>query len=140
MTVEHAPEFIIRLLRLFQFDYCGEVWWRGEPELDGPLSFFVTCNDAFWWATGDNERITPENIGVLEQAFADLEKVRARSHAPLLFCARVRGMRPQGAMYKYIPDAAWPLFDAAGPARDQKEPGNTPRPEKSGIRLEPQGT
>jgi hypothetical protein len=36
----------------------------------------------------------------------------------LFWCARVRGMRPQGACYKSIPEAFWPLFDACGPARE----------------------
>lgn len=36
-----------------------------------------------------------------------------------LFCARVRGERPQGAAYKVrYPEELWPLFDAAGPERE----------------------
>lgn len=35
-----------------------------------------------------------------------------------LFCARVRGERPQGACYSRYPQELWPLFDAVGPERE----------------------
>ena len=55
------------------------------------------------------------------------------THGPLLFCCRVRGMRPQGAALRSIPKPLWPLFDAAGPERNPKDFGNTPRPEEAGA-------
>lgn len=36
----------------------------------------------------------------------------------LLFSARSRGMRPQGAYYKLFPRDTWELFDACGPERE----------------------
>jgi hypothetical protein len=125
-------DFIMRVLRTFAMcpnDLCDSVWWRVDNEY-APITFFVNCNDLFWWATSDAEKITPENISVLEQSIAEcgehaLEGVE-------LFCCRVRKMRPQGCCYKKIPRELWPLFDAAGPERDQKELdmpfGDTKRP------------
>ncbi|UDL15984.1 hypothetical protein QEH42_gp234 [Microbacterium phage Pumpernickel] len=37
---------------------------------------------------------------------------------PLLFAAKSRKMRPQGAYYKSIPENIWHLFDACGPERE----------------------
>lgn len=44
-----------------------------------------------------------------------------------LFAAKVKGMRPQGAAYTYIPTDAWDLFDACGPER-QTGMGNPYKP------------
>lgn len=98
-------------------------WCSGGPE--GPLEFYVNCNDIFWWGTGDAEDITAENVAVLEQCKRDIGEIvggltrRADvwCWTGVLFCARVRGMRPQGAVYKYVPRELWPLLDGAGEAR-----------------------
>jgi len=37
----------------------------------------------------------------------------------LLYCARKRKMRPQGAMYEYLNKENWPLFDECGPVREK---------------------
>lgn len=132
---ETSFDFVLRVLRLFdEWDGLEQdnLWWRTDGEY-APVTFLVNCNDAFWWATADSERITPDNVAVLEQSLADCKAYspNGRSHADLLFCCRVRGMRPQGATYKHIEQALWPLFDAAGPPRetDRKPFGNpTPHP------------
>ena len=109
-----------RLLRLFAFDYTESLWWRGSDEnaVDGELQFYVTCNDFFWWGTADCERITQDDLDALEQAFDDAGAVGCREDGPELWVARKRGMKPQGAAYKYIPEAMRPLFDACGPSRE----------------------
>lgn len=129
--------FILRVLKAFEDGFCegadkGNLWWRTDGEY-APITFLVNCNDAFWWATADAERITPDNIGVLEQALADCKAADAtigNLHASLLFVCRVRQMRPQGAYYKHIEDQFRPLFDAAGPPREvDSAPFGNPYPQ-----------
>lgn len=125
-------------------DLWESVWWRTDDEY-APVTFFVTCNDLFYWATADCEKLTPENIGMLKQAVVDVRTAmgvpggewprgrdfkdgwdewwHAGGRAAELFCARVRKMRPQRPCYKAIPDALKPLFDACGPERDPKDEG-----------------
>jgi len=111
--------FVINVLKLVaEYDLCGMLWWRCDDEY-APITFFINCNDLFWWASGDCERITEENLSVLEQTIKDCEAIDNVTGAILaceLFCARIRHMRPQGAAY---PDnkELWPLYDACGPER-----------------------
>lgn len=125
-------------------DLWESIWWRTDDEY-APVTFFANCNDLFYWATADTEKLTPENLPLLGQALADVrvafgvpvgewprgrdfkegwdEWRNAGSHAVSLFCARVRQMRPQRPYYKHIPDKLKPLFDACGPERDPKDEG-----------------
>jgi hypothetical protein len=112
--IDYAHE----VLDLFAFDNTGDIWWRTDGEY-APVTFFVLCSDLFWWGTSDLERITPDNLPALKQAFVDAGEAAddGAGMAAYLFCARQRGMRPQGAQYKHIDKELWPLFDACGPAR-----------------------
>ncbi len=129
--------FLERVLRATEFDGSEYVWWR-MAEGEDRLQIFAQCNDLFYWAVADLEEITPENVHVLEQARKDLEATGdtyAAGHTCLLFAARVRGMRPQGAYYEYFKGGAWDLFDACGPERDGGDKddmgfGNTPKPDR----------
>lgn len=131
-------EFILRVLRVTAFDHCDDIWWRTDNDKGGdpwpaprdysPVTFFVNCNDLFYWASADCEEVTEDNIALLEQTYAECEELEKNKpaeetkHASLyaehLFCARSRKMRPQGACYKYYPEALKPLFDACGPERE----------------------
>lgn len=118
-------------------------WWRAnEPQYE-PFKILINCNDLFYWACADCEEVTPENLDVLEGALRDIQvfhdrwanylrenrDVSKRAHdseppyvstsdALLLFCCRVRKMRPQGAFYDAFPPGVDALFDAAGPERE----------------------
>lgn len=112
-------KFIVDVLDTFaKHDDCDEVWWRCDGEY-APVTFFINCNDFFWWGTGDSERLTPENIAVLKQAYVDCIAAgdKRGAWAGLLFCARVRQLRPQGCCYPKEKAIA-ALFDACGPKRD----------------------
>jgi hypothetical protein len=74
---------------------------------------FVICNDVFYWGTADLEEVTPENFHILEQSLKDDE-----FYGDILFCARVRKMRPQGAFYKSLDDNQKKLFNECGPERE----------------------
>lgn len=117
MTANPA-DFMHRVLAVFAFDNTEDLWWRTDGEY-APVTFFALCNDLFAWGTADLERITPEDLPLLEQAAADVRPlVPMLNNVGELYCARKRGQRPQGAAYKFIPEVLWPLFDACGPERE----------------------
>lgn len=102
-----------------QYDIYEDVIWSDKGR------FGLICNDVFHWACADVEDVGEEDLPLLEQSLKDAD---GGVDGAMLYCARKRGMRPQGAMYAYIDKENQPLFDAAGPERDPKEPGNTPKP------------
>lgn len=109
------------VMRIFQVtakydDY--DLWWRTDGEY-APVTMIVNCNDLFFWACADAEAITPENIVEFEQAYEDAAKAykHGECYAQLLFCCRVRKMRPQTPYYKHIPEQLHGLFNACGPER-----------------------
>lgn len=102
---------VMRILSATAFDNCNDIFWRVDGEYS-PLTIFVNCNDLFWWATAELEAVTVDNIDIFERAYRD-----SLHHGGMLFCCRVRGMRPQGAYYKYLDNVDHPLFDACGPER-----------------------
>lgn len=135
MTDSERLEFIMRVLRTTAFENCDDIWWRTDDEY-APLTLFVNCSDVFCWGTADAEEVTPENVAIMEQAYADCRAADPRSgyiYGSMLFCARVRGMRPQGAAYPGEDHKAlWPLFDACGPERTIEMGNPRPQPKSSG--------
>ena len=127
-------QFVMRVLQLFSFDNTEQVWWRTDGEY-APVTFFAQCSDFFFWGTADCERIDHADLDLLEQAFADARAADpgdGEAWAGELFCARKRGIRPQGACYKHIPKALWPLFDACGPEREPSIDNPRKRPSEDG--------
>ncbi len=119
-------DFILRVLRVVGTNNHDDIWWRTDGEY-APVTFWVKCSDLFWWGVADLEDLTPENIGVLEQSYRDVQAAAPDDHAAdiygaSLFCCRVRKLRPQGCCYP--PNKLlWPLFHACGPEREVG-PGN----------------
>jgi hypothetical protein len=117
-TKEEGDEIFLRAARAVAFENCDDIWWRED---DGIITTLVDCSDFFAWGTSDAEPITMENIELFEQIHrsygfrADLEEIDLAS---LLWCARVRGMRPQGAYYKYFSKFETELFHECGPERE----------------------
>lgn len=103
-----------------QHDIYEDIIWSDKGR------FAIICNDVFHWACSDAEEVGEDDLQMLDQAMKD----GGFCDGPMLYCARKRQMRPQGAMYGYIEKQNWPLFDAAGPERDPKEFGNTPKPKQ----------
>ena len=103
--------FIIDVLTITAFDNCDDIWWRVDGEY-APITIFVNCNDLFFWGSVDCEPITQDNVETLRQSYKD-----SQNHGGLLFCCRVRKMRPQGAYYKHLVEEKL-LFDACGPKRE----------------------
>ena len=108
--------FLKHVFEALAFDHCEDLWWRTDGEY-APLTLFVNCSDIFYWACADSERLTPDNIHILESAVADCKAVNDHVWAPVLFCARVRGMRPQGAVLKDMKPEVRALFEAVAESR-----------------------
>lgn len=45
---------VLALFNAFQGPFCHDLWWRMDAQY-APITFLVSCNDFFWWATGDGE-------------------------------------------------------------------------------------
>ncbi len=115
--------FVMRVLTLFAMhpnDSTEMLMWRVDGKY-APITFLVSCSDFFWWGTADCEIVTPDEIEALEQAFADVKAASTNTQldaywGAVLYVARKRRMRPQGAAYPTVPALA-ALFDACGPER-----------------------
>lgn len=120
----NQEQLVIRVMQILaEWDEYNGLFWRFD---DGVLRLFVNYNDLFWWGCADCEQITPENVEELAKAYKDCHDANPEHfgevYGQLLFCARVRGMRPQGCCYP-TDRKLWPLFDACGPERP-KDAGN----------------
>jgi hypothetical protein len=121
---EVEPYPIFRVLRIFaRADIRDELFWNFYEE--GELKFFALCSDVFEWGTADMEEIRVEDLDLLEQTHRDLmaTPVADPTHAWAvtwtadLYSARKRKKRPQGAVYKNMPEEVQVLFNACGPER-----------------------
>lgn len=109
--------FVLRVLDVMaRTDQRDALFWNTTGEY-APITFFVTCPDLFHWASADAEPLTAETLADFERALADARAAcGSDTWGPELYCARRRGMRPQGAAYPED-KRLWPLFDACGPER-----------------------
>jgi hypothetical protein len=104
--------------------FMGSNWIDDPSVKDGPMPgkrcngeiSCVICNDVFVWGGADCEVITEETLPEFIQAASDCSD--NLELAAILYCARRCKMRPQGAMYTYIPKNLWYLFDACRPERE----------------------
>jgi hypothetical protein len=80
--------------------------------IDTEITYYVDCSDFFWWGCADGEDVLEEDLPALLQALKDSPK-----NGELLYCARKRGVRPQGAYYKYL-EGDEELFNACGVDRE----------------------
>jgi len=104
---------------LFDHDAHDDLFWNCSGPY-APITFFIQCSDVFYWATADLEKVTSENLPILRQSYEDAGNLYGGD----LFCARVRGMRPQRPYLKQIRDEKIKeLFLACGPERDPKDEG-----------------
>ena len=109
---------VMRLLEITaKHDDC-DLWWRTDGEY-APVTFFINCNDLFFWGCADCEAVTEDNIAGLEQAYKDAGDCYkyGTCYAQLLFCCRQREMRPQQPYYKELPEQMWNIFNKCGPER-----------------------
>lgn len=120
--------FLIRMLRFIEtYELRHEIFWKVTGIT---AQFYVNCNDVFFWGCADYEHLTSDTLPLLQKAIRDCEKAKSvgRVYGSMLYCARQRKMRPQGAAYPIFKEL-WSLFDACG---DERETGfgNPMTPEK----------
>jgi len=125
ITAEDALK-VLGFFNGFDGPASDHLWWRTDGEY-APITIFVTCNDVFFWGSADCEEITAEDLPALKQACDDANAATIGDHVgtgkqfgygsiygPVLWIARKRKERPQGAYYsKHLP-GLWPLYDAVG--------------------------
>lgn len=106
--------WLLRVMQILAKDENYEdIWWRCDGE-HAPITVLVNCNDLFYWACADAEKLTEENLDIFEKAHADDPK-----NGSLLFCCRVREMRPQKPFYDYLDKDKHHLYDECGPIRNE---------------------
>jgi hypothetical protein len=162
VTTPWTIETLARFFRVLDdADQHEGFWWRANEKEYEPFKILINCNDLFYWACADCEEVTPDTLDLFEQSIRDVHALHEQwgkafsarhrdktSTGPveddppyvdtglglLLYCARVRKLRPQGAYYDAFPPAVAALFDAAGPEREKPGGafGNTNRREWKG--------
>jgi hypothetical protein len=112
-------EFVIEILKLMSnYDSTDSLFWKWQKDKN-EFKVYVVCNDLFCWASADLEEITQENLTELKKAYEDAVAASptfGEIYGSDLFCARIRGERPQGAAYPREKEL-YPLFNAVGPER-----------------------
>lgn len=116
-------EYYERIMGLLHdHDFLDAVCWfprregenqEGDEIPDGGYFAAIVCNDVFYWGTADLEYIKEDELDLFDQCLT-ADPIRG----VLLFCARKRGMRPQGAFYKMLDDKEKELFRRGLPERE----------------------
>jgi hypothetical protein len=131
MKINH--EFVFQVMR-----YMAEEELYEDIQWTESLKFYVNCSDVFFWGCADAEDLTEDNFQLFVdtyneciEALKDSEKNEYAylNWAPVLFCARSRKMRPQGAFYENMPEELIPLFNECGEEREVNfgNPYTTPK-------------
>ena len=113
------------LVFIAKHDIHDWLWWRCDGNY-APVTFFINCNDLFWWGTADCEPFTVADIPDMDKAIADVKAAGGLEgfYGPELWVCRKRGMRPQTPAYpKREDEHLRPLFDACGPERSPEDEG-----------------
>ena len=116
--MSNQTEIILAFISKHDIHDC--LWWRCDGKY-APVTFFINCNDLFYWGTSDCEPFRIDDIPAMQQAIEDCGGYLGVE----LWCCRKRGMRPQQPAYPRFDDEKhlWPLFDACGPVRKPEEEG-----------------
>lgn len=121
MNPQHDLSFVTRVLEIFSLthaDSYSDLFWRVD---NGKLRLYANVSDVFSWGGSDVEEITAETLPELERAYVDLKAIGGESFLAVLYAARLRRTRPQGAAYPGEADKAGQavadLYNACGPER-----------------------
>jgi hypothetical protein len=130
VTAEERLAFLGRVAHLDSYGPgCVVIHWM--PSADkSDLIPCADCGDVFYWGCADHEEVTQENFADLQRACADADAAGSSADAGGLFAARIRGMRPQGAVYRTITPAMGELYDACGPVRTDQDGAAGREPQK----------
>lgn len=125
-------DFVLQVLSLAErLDFPERLYW-GTADRYAPVTFFINCNDLFYWACADAEKIQEGDVEAIEKAVSDVKRIYLQHYSESmsdiadtafdLWAARKRKMRPQNPAYPSLPELRV-LFDACGPERSAKEQG-----------------
>lgn len=111
-------EDTLKLLHvLAEHDATSDLWWRTDEKY-APATFFINCNDLFFWGCADCEEVAADDIDALDQAYKDAATAGTEGQGDIVYCCRKRKMRPQGAYYKHFKPEIAKLLDACGEPRE----------------------
>jgi hypothetical protein len=117
---------LIAILSFFSnsnnWDIQQDLFWRCDEKY-APITFWIRCDDLFYWACGDLEEIKVEMLPELQKCIDDcinIDPDMGMLEAGNLFACRRRKMRPQKPAYPKN-KALWTLFDSCGPERKPQE-------------------
>lgn len=85
--------------------------------VDKEVTLTVDCSDLFVWGCSDYEPIELEELKDLNRAIEDARAAGAETGGELLWVARKRKLRPQGAYYAHVHPGLGKLFDTCGEFR-----------------------
>lgn len=117
----------VRLVAKTCWELDVEGHWWADYTAEDEVKCTIDCSDVFAWGCADSEELEPEDIPLLKQAHAELEALPPEegqthhgysAYSEMLYCAKKRKMRPQGAVYKNLPQPTWPLFNSCGAHRE----------------------
>ena len=130
---ESSPEQLRHLdqvIQLMNWYDAGDI----EFGCNGGVVPRFNTNDLFYWGCGDAEDITPDDMGLLNSTASELEAMGKSCYLGVLFAARKRRLRPQGACYPERDLDLCLLLDACGPYREPQlgNPQERPHHKKYG--------
>jgi len=108
-AMNYAETIISELVIPFDL-FSSEIFWNHDA--DGVLYAAANCNDLFFWATSDLEKIALSDIPDIKTAITD-----SPDNGLILWCCRKRKMRPQTPYYGHLKGEEH-LFDACGDERN----------------------
>ena len=116
--------------------FMGSDWQPDPTAKDSPIPGqryvgekpCILCNDVFYWGCADSEDINEDLLIEFQKAAEDCGN--ELQLGAMLYCARRRKERPQGAIYSSIPKDLWHLFDECGLER-KINAGNPCKPGES---------
>lgn len=108
--MNEIPNYLVPFMQtVAKHDLFGEVFWHSDFKFVG-----INCNDVFYWGCADLEAVSSlEDVQLLDECCE-----KSKYDGAMLYCAKKRKMRPQGAMYKHIDEGDRSLFNECGPERD----------------------
>ena len=108
-----SEKYFRKVLQIaIDYDLYDCLFWNNDGKVED-IKFFIRCNDVFYWGCSDLEEITEDSIPILKECMELTEMDGA-----VLYCAKMRKLRPQGAFYKYIEKENIKLFNECGPERE----------------------
>lgn len=106
---EYEIEYKLAHLLIEGEIFCNNGWWYKEEGINWPedhVSLHVNCNDVFYWACADAERITNKEIHELYEMWS-----KDNRWGTAAWCIKKRKQMPQPPVAKRMIEAGYNLED-----------------------------